>query len=194
MVYEEDGVEIYAFPVDHLLLGAVGYRLEWNGLSMAFTGDSVPTRQEAEQSKGVDVFIHELFIDAPTFAEQNNMPLQIAQNVVDEHTSADMLGRVFDIAKPKLGVGTHFFTNEYTIDKAFVEMASTYDGPVAIAQDLMVINVTPEQIVTRMAKTDLLSWAAPAPSSGAEKEPELEPYITEGRTPKWVVDTRMVRE
>ncbi|MEC4668481.1 MAG: hypothetical protein VST65_02980, partial [Nitrospirota bacterium] len=157
-----------------------------------FTGDSVPTRQEAEQSKGVDVFIHELFIDAPTFAKRNNMPLQIAQNVVDEHTPADLLGRVFSIAEPKLGVGTHYFTNEYTIDKAFAGMASTYDGPVAIAQDLMVINVTPEQIVTRMAKTDLLSWAAPAPRPVDGKRPELEPYITEGRTPSWVVDTRIV--
>jgi ribonuclease Z len=176
LVYDENGVKIYAFPVDHLLIGAVGYRLEWGGLSMAFTGDSVPTRQEAEQSKG------------------NNMPLQIAQNVVDEHTPADMLGRVFSIAKPKLGVGTHFFINEYTIDEAFAGIASTYPGPVVIAQDLMVINVTPEQIVTRMAQTDLLSWAAPAPRSAAGKKQELEPYITEGRTPQWVVDTRIVRE
>ncbi len=136
---------------------------------MAFTGDSVPTRQEAIQSKGVDVFIHELFIDAPTFAKRNNMPLQIAQNVVNEHTPADMLGRVFSIAKPKLGVGTHFFTNDYTIDEAFAGMASTYDGPVVIAQDLMVINVTPEQIVTRMAKTNLLSWAAPVRTRGSRQ-------------------------
>ena len=78
----------------------------------------------------------------PTIAEKNNMPLQIAENVVDEHTPADMLGRVFSIAKPKLGVGTHFFTNEYTIDEAFAGIASTYAGPVVIAQDLMVINVT----------------------------------------------------
>ena len=192
VVYDENGVKIYAFPIDHLLVGAVGYRLEWEGLSMAFTGDSVPTRQEAIQSKGVDVFIHELFIDAPTFAERNNMPLQIAQNVVNEHTPADMLGRVFSIAKPKLGVGTHFFTNDYTIDGAFAGMASTYSGPVVIAQDLMVINVTPEQIVTRMVRTDPLSWAAPAPRSAGGKRPKVDPYITEGRTPSWVVDTRIV--
>ncbi len=194
LVYDENGVKIYAFPTDHILIGAVGYRLEWNGLSMAFTGDSVPTRHEAEQSKGVDVFIHELFIDAPTFAEKNNMPLQIAENVVGEHTPANMLGRVFSIAKPKLGVGTHFFTNEYTIDEAFAGIASTYAGPVVIAQDLMVINVTPEQIVTRMAQTDLLSWAAPAPKSAAGKKPKIDPPPTEGRTPKWVVDTRIVRK
>ena len=195
VVYAENGVRISAFPVDHILVGAVGYRLEWNGLSMAFTGDSIPTRQEAEQSAGVDVFIHELFIDAPTFAEQNNMPLQIAQNVVDQHTPADMLGRVFSIAEPTLGVGTHYFTNEYTIDPAFAGLASTYSGPVVIAQDLMVINVTPEQIVTRMAKTDLLSWAAPAPRppAGAAR-PQMDPPVTEGRTPQWVTDTEITRE
>ncbi len=104
------------------------------------------------------------------------------------------MGRVFDIAKPKLGVGTHYFTNEYTIDKAFAGIASTYAGPVVIAQDLMVINVTPEQIVTRMARTDLLSWAAPAPRSAAGGRPKLDPAPTEGRTPSWVVDTRIVGE
>ncbi len=194
LVYEENNVKIYAFPTDHILIGAVGYRLEWNGLSMAFTGDSIPTRHEAEQSKGVDVFIHELFIDAPTFAEKNNMPLQVAQNVVDEHTPADKLGHVFSTANPRLGVGTHFFTNDYTIDAAFAGIASTYTGPVVIAQDLMVINVTPEQIVTRMAKTDLLSWAAPALKSAGGKTPEFDPVPTEGRTQSWVIDTRIVED
>lgn len=193
LIYKENGVKIYAFPVDHILIGAVGYRLEWNGLSMAYTGDSIPTTFEAEQAKGVDVFLHELFIDAPTFSQKNNMPLKIAENVVDEHTSADMLGRVFSIAKPKLGVGTHFFTNDYTIDPAFEGIASTYNGPVVIAQDLMVMNVTPEQIVTRMAKTDLLSWAAPAPKVEGQKPPKLDPAPTEGRTQSWVTKTRFKR-
>ena len=192
LVYDENDVKIYAFPVDHILVGAVGYRLEWNGLSVVYTGDSIPTVFESEQAEGVDVFIHELFIDAPTFADRNNMPLMIAESVVDEHTSAENLGRVFSIAKPRLGVGTHFFTNDYTIDPAFEGIRKKYDGPVVIAQDLMVINVTPEQIVTRMAKTDLLSWAAPAPKSS--KPPKLDPAPTEGRTPEWVQATRFKKD
>jgi ribonuclease Z len=158
---------------------------------MAFSGDSIPTRHEAEQSAGVDVFIHELFIDAPIFAEKNNMPLQIAENVVHEHTSAEDLGRVFAIARPKLGVGTHFFVNDYTIDAAFAGMALTYSGPVAIAQDLMVINVTPEQIVTRMAKTDLLHWTPPAPKPPPGQKPRMDHPPREGRTPPWVINTRI---
>ncbi len=119
----------------------------------------------------------------------------IAESVVRQHTPANMLGRIFAIAEPTLAVGTHFFTNDYTIDPAFEGIASEYSGPVVIAQDLMVINVTPEQIVTRMAKTDLLSWVAPAPPPppGA-KRPQLDPPVTEGWTPQWVIDTRLKGE
>lgn len=192
LVYHENDVKIYAFPVDHILEGAVGYRLEWNGLSMAFTGDSEPTRFEAEMAKGVDVFIHELFIDAPTFASKNAMPLALAENIAHKHTSPEELGKIFSIAKPRLGVGTHFFTNEDTIDAAFAGMEKTYSGPVAIAQDLMVINVSREQVVTRMARTDLLSWSAPSPKTDVEPTYDAKP--TEGLTPSWVSQTRIGQE
>ncbi len=189
LIYNENGVKIYAFPVDHILQGAVGYRIEWNGLSFVFTGDSVPTTFEAEQSKDVDVFAHEMFIDAPTFAAKNSMPLQIAENVVSEHTPPRKLGEIFNIAKPRLGVGTHYFTNDDTIDPAFNGLSSTYDGPVVIGQDLLVINVTENQIVCRMAMTDKLMWAPPAKPS--DEKQEMEEPVREGRTPSFVTETRL---
>ncbi|GJL57055.1 MAG: metal-dependent hydrolase [Nitrospirales bacterium] len=158
LIYEKNGVKIFAFPVDHILVGSSGYRLEWRGLSMAFTGDSIPTTFEAEQAKGVDVFIHELFVEASTMSKHGKMPLSLATKVIDHHTSAEQLGEIFSIAKPALGVASHLYVNDYTIDPAFKGIASTYSGPVAIAQDLTVINVTPNQIVTRIAKTDPLAW------------------------------------
>jgi ribonuclease Z len=36
VVYDENGATVTAFPVPHGLDGAVGYRLDWNGLSMVF--------------------------------------------------------------------------------------------------------------------------------------------------------------
>ena len=42
-------------------------------------------------------------------------------------------------------------------------MESTYDDPVMLAHDLSVINVTPEQIVIRQAKTSMLVEAPEAP-------------------------------
>ena len=191
LVYDRKGVRIYAFPLLHTIYGSVGYRLEWSGLSMAFTGDSEPSTLEAEQSSGVDVFIHEAFITAESFAEKNNMPLKIAENVVyGAHTAPDQLGVVFSIARPALGVATHYFQDDDLIDPFFDDIGRTYQGPVVLAQDLMVINVTPEQIVTRMALTDMLSWAAPAPK--VEAEPTIEP-LSDARRPDWVTKSRIER-
>jgi ribonuclease Z len=128
-VYDENGVKIYAFPVAHILIGAVGYRLEWNGLSWSFHGDGEPNTFEAEQSKGVDVFMHEAFLDGYTFSEKMNMPLREAMNVAGAHSTPDKLGKLFDIAKPKLGVAYHYFQDDETVDPFFKNMRKNYDGP-----------------------------------------------------------------
>ena len=57
-----------------------------------------------------------------------------------------------------------------------------------LAQDLMVINVTLEQIVTRMAMADMLSWAAPAPKT--ELEPTIEKQ-NQAKRPDWLTTTRI---
>jgi ribonuclease Z len=86
LVYDQNGVRIWAFPVAHILVGAVGYRLEWNGLTFSFHGDGEPNTFEAEQAKGVDVFMHEAFLDGATFSKKMNMPLREA-NLVATHSS-----------------------------------------------------------------------------------------------------------
>jgi hypothetical protein len=66
-------------------------------------------------------------------------------------------------------------------------MAKTYDGPVMLAHDLSVINVTPEQIVVRQAKTNLLASVPDAPKlEGVDMNPG-EP--SESKTPDWLRKT-----
>ena len=68
----------------------------------------------------------------------------------------------------------------------FEELHRTYDGPFVLAQDLMVINITPEQIVTRMAQTNLLLWTPPPPPGiphGTIGEK------SEAKIPQWLVDS-----
>ena len=186
LVYDANGVQV---PVIHCIHGAMGYRLEGNGLSVSFHGDGEPNSFEAERVRSVDVMVHEGFLDAPTFAEKNSMPLDIAKNVLHAHTTPDMLGRLFQISQPHLGVGYHYFVNDDTIDPFFEGMQSTYDGPVALAQDLMVINVTPDQIVTRMGDTDPLHWTPPAPGPSGPP-PDLDPP-SEAVIPDYVADARL---
>ncbi len=189
LVYDANGVQVYAFPVMHCIYGALGYRLEWNGLSVSFHGDGEPNAFEAHRVEQVDVMVHEGFLDAPTFAEKNGMSIDIAKNVLHAHTTPDMLGRLFSISQPRLGVGYHYFVNDDTIDPFFEGLQSTYDGPVALAQDLMVINVTPDQIVTRMGETDLLHWTPPPPGPSGPP-PDLDPH-SDAVIPDYVADTRL---
>lgn len=193
LVYDKDDIKVYAFPVVHLLEGAVGYRLEYKDLSFAFTGDSEPSSFEAERCKGVDVFAHEMFLDAETFAKKNSLPVQVARNIADKaHTSPAYLGKVFSIAQPRLGVATHFFLNDDTVDPAMVDLEKHYSNPVVIAQDLMVINVTQNQILIRTTVSDQLMWAQE--SDKAEKNPNLEPMVTQGVTPEWLSKTKLNQE
>ena len=191
VVYEENGVKISAFPVVHCIFGSVGYRVEWNGLSFTFHGDGSPSSFEAEQAKGVDLFMHEAFIDPVTFHEKTGIPLQNTKLIVGEHTTGDYFGKLMEIAQPALGVGYHYFLDDDTIDPWFKLLRSETDRPFVLAQDLMVINLTPEQIVTRMAQTSLLHWPPPAP---AEKQQwEMAPRSS-AVIPEWVAKTNLAAE
>jgi ribonuclease Z len=61
-------VKITHFPVIHCRKGSIGYKLEWNGLSMIFTGDTKPEWLSVDQGKGVDVFIHEMIVPPEIWA------------------------------------------------------------------------------------------------------------------------------
>lgn len=186
LVYDENGVKIFAFPVVHEIQGAVGYRLEWNGRSMSYHGDGTPCVFEAEQAANADVFIHEAFLSAETMSDVYDIALHVTKEIVSCHTTADRLGKLFDIAKPKLGVAYHYYQDDMTIDPFFEGVTSTYDGPVMLAQDFSVINVTPEQIVCRQGETDLLVKMPDNPDKHTGQRP---PIIAEDPPPKWLEDT-----
>jgi len=190
LVYDQNGVRIYAFPVIHVIYGSVGYRLEWNGLSLAYTADSYPSTFEAEQSTGADVFIHELLPTAEEFSVNNSVPIENATLIMGEHTNAAQLGAVFAIAEPRLGVGMHFTLDDDLIDSTFDSWRTTYDGPVLLMQDLTTINVSPEQIVVRQTLADQLVWP---PLPAGEVDTSVLPP-SEAQRPAWLTETRLPLE
>ena len=64
-VYQRNGVQISSFPVIHILNGSVGYRLDYNGRSVVFSGDTRPCHPLVEACDGADLLIHETFPSAP---------------------------------------------------------------------------------------------------------------------------------
>jgi ribonuclease Z len=51
VVYERNGVTISSFPVIHALNGAVGYKVEYAGRTVVFSGDTRPCRYVVEAAR-----------------------------------------------------------------------------------------------------------------------------------------------
>jgi L-ascorbate metabolism protein UlaG (beta-lactamase superfamily) len=86
VVYEQDGVTITAFPVIHNLHGAVGYRVDFAGLSMVFSGDTHPCWPLVHAAQGTDLLIHECFPSAATLAALAGGPIERFQTITATHT------------------------------------------------------------------------------------------------------------
>jgi len=153
VVYDKNGVKITSFPVIHCITGAVGYRLDFAGLSFGFSGDARPCWPLVKACKGVDLLIHECFPPAAVLAAASGLSIEqatIALNFV--HTSPKAAGKVFSLVKPRLAALWHTLLSPQVVAILFKELGEVYAGPVVQTQDLTVINITKEAVVSRQAK------------------------------------------
>jgi ribonuclease Z len=158
-VYDCNGVVIKSFPAVHCFDGPVSYRLEWNGLTFVFSGDTTPSRFMVDNASGADLLIHECFNTVPQLTERSGYSEDIARRTGTAlHTAPEEAGQVLARVKPRLAAVFHFFNDFDT--RADVEHAIRlhYDGPLALARDLMVFNVTPHDVCVRMAVTATHVW------------------------------------
>ena len=155
VVYQKNGVTIRSWPAIHSLDGSVSYGLEWNGLKYVFGGDTYPNKWYIEFAKDADVASHEAFLPPKALAAYFGWDLGQATYVSTRiHTEPQAFGKVMSAVKPRLAVGYHSVQSPENNAAIMDGVRKTYDGPLALARDLMVINVTKEDIVVRMATVD----------------------------------------
>ena len=107
----------------------------------------------------MDLLIHETFPSAPVFAKKASVPEKQAELVVNyAHTSPAMAGKVFKKAGARMSVMWHLVVDHDNVGPAYQDMRSQYDGPVTIAQDLTVFNITKNAVVVRQAIIDPVAW------------------------------------
>ena len=70
------------------------------------------------------------------------------------HTEPQAFGKVMATLKPRLAVAYHTVQSPENNAAIMDDVRKVYDGPLALARDLMVINVTKDDIVVRMAIVD----------------------------------------
>ena len=155
IVYQGNGVTIRSWPAIHSLDGSVSYGLEWNGLKYVFGGDTYPNKWYIKYAANADVASHEAFLPPKALDAYFGWDLAQATYVSTRiHTEPQAFGKVMSAVKPRLAVGYHSVQSPQNNAAITEGVRKTYDGPLALARDLMVINVTKETIAVRMASVD----------------------------------------
>ncbi len=187
-IYNENGVSIRTIPAIHALDGSISYILEWNGLKFAFSSDTYPNKWWLEHTKGSDLAIHECFAPPSIMVSKQKFAVGDALNVATQvHTSPAMFGKVMSETKPRMAVGYHVFNDFDTKPQIMKEIRQTYDGPVELATDYMVFNVSKDDIRVRMAAIDEAIWPQPSVTPKAAADPKDRIGFT-----KFLMDGRVV--
>ena len=162
VIYSDNGVKIRAFPAIHAIDGSVSFSLEWNGLKFVFSSDTYPNQYFIDYAQDADIAIHECFIAAPSLVTKMGFTPEAALMVGTQiHTAPEAFGKVMSTIKPRLAVAYHFFKDYDTTAPVFERIRSTYDGPLSLAEDFMVWNVTKDGIRERLAVVEEHTWAPP---------------------------------
>ncbi len=136
-VFDEDGVKVTAFDVDHWpprfgpearsKFPALGYRVDYNGRSVAISGDTRFSENLIKFSQGVDLLIHEVHVTHRKDGGRRG----------SHHTGPDETGIVFNRVKPKLAVYSHIIWGRGSEQELIRVTRQFYKGPLVVGNDRM---------------------------------------------------------
>ena len=164
VVYEKNGVKIIHWRQSHTEDGASAYRLDWNGMCVAFTGDGRPNSLTIKYAKGCDLLITEIQPEliAISAVVSGAMPL-IARNTMDQaHNPAYAAGYLYNQVKPRMAMATHVAYDNYVIPEIVAEVRENWKGPFQFgAPDMVVVNMTKDKVWVRDGVVPLYPNMAP---------------------------------
>lgn len=179
VVYQENGVTIRSIPAVHAGDGPVSYIVEYAGLKVVVGGDTFPNKWFLKYGGEADLVIHEAFMGPGLFVKFYGQPPQLAWRACcGFHTSGQAFGKVMSEIKPGHAVAYHFLNEEGTRYDLYENIRETYDGPLSMATDMMVWNVTKDGVEERMAVSPDDAWAVPGTARQAGPEPGQPPVYS----------------
>ena len=152
VVYDKDGVKISHWRQSHSEDGASAYRLDWNGMCVAFTGDGRPNTLTIKYAKGCDLLITEIQpeIVGVMAKTMGAMPVLARATLDAYHNPASAAGYLYNTVHPRLAVGTHVNYDEYSAAEIYAEVRERWKGPFRLgAPDMVVVNMTKDKIWVR---------------------------------------------
>ena len=202
VVYQENGATIRSIPAIHAGDGPVSFILEYAGLKVVIGGDTFPNKWYIKYAANADLAIHETFLTPPDLVKwYGQSPGQALGVGTQIHTSPQAFGKVMSTIKPRHAVGYHFFNEQGTHDDILRGVLQTYSGPLSLAVDNMVWNISKEEIVERMVVSPDQAWSVagpnkpPSPPAKGTVPDPITDFIKEGRwEPAEAAQAEMVKE
>jgi ribonuclease BN (tRNA processing enzyme) len=152
VVYEKNDVKIIHWRQSHTQDGASAYRLDWNGMCVAFTGDGRPNSLTIKYAKGCDIVITEVQVELMSISAGINgvLPVMGRITVDTSHNPGYAAGYLFNEVKPRLGMTTHMSYDAYSNPELLAQIREKWKGPFHFgAPDMIVVNMTPDKIWVR---------------------------------------------
>lgn len=180
VVYEENGVVIRSIPAIHTGDGPVSYILEWSGMKIVIGGDTFPNTWFLKYAQDADWVVHEAFMTPEQFVKYYGQPPQLAWRACCAfHTSPQGFGKVMSTLRPRHAVAYHFYTEEIIRYDVYQGIRETYDGPLSLATDMMVWNITRDEITERMGVSPDAAFATEGPTKQPGPDPSRKSEFTE---------------
>ncbi len=115
IVYDQDGLTITAFAVNHEpVVPAVGYRFDYKGRSIVFSGDTTRSQAIEKACKGCDILVHEVLnaemvaiVEAAMKKAGRPRIEKIMADIPDYHATPAEVAESAKAAKAKMLVFSH---------------------------------------------------------------------------------------
>ena len=105
VVYENNGVKVTAFEVDHgdLIKPAYGYRVDYDGRSVIISGDTRYSQNLEKHAQGATLVIHEVAMANQEYFDK----VPIVRYIMGHHIAPEEAAALFTRLQPKLAAYTH---------------------------------------------------------------------------------------
>jgi ribonuclease Z len=134
LVYDEDGVTVTAFLVDHgPVEPAYGFRIECDGVSIVLSGDTTYSANLVKHAKDCDLLIHNIAMASETQLAENEITRRLIQN----HTAPEQLARVCEEARPRMTLLHHVSLWRVTEYDILARVRAHTSQPVEMGHDRM---------------------------------------------------------
>ena len=144
VVYDEDGVRITAFDVDHRPVEpAFGFRIEHAGRVVVLSGDTRYSDNLVKHARGADLLIHEVCAPSSMRRQSVRAP-QTTERVIQHHTTPEEAGKLFTLIAPKLAVFSHIVGPPGCEGEIVEGTRRHYAGAFEVGHDMMRIEVGDE--------------------------------------------------